>query len=65
MLSGETLYKDRKHCHDSNSAFADREQEKKVARKRLNIVSTVCLVFMVGEIIGMQIILLFCLLNSC
>ncbi|XP_062869173.1 proton-coupled zinc antiporter SLC30A8-like [Trichomycterus rosablanca] len=50
--SGETMQKDRKHCHDSSRAFEDREQEKKSARKRLYIVSAVCLVFMVGEILG-------------
>ncbi|MCJ8746369.1 hypothetical protein PDJAM_G00141090 [Pangasius djambal] len=44
--------KDSKHCHDSSRALEDREQEKKMARKRLYIVSAVCLVFMVGEILG-------------
>lgn len=52
MSKGE---KDSKHCHDSSHALEDREQEKKVARKRLYIVSTICLVFMVGEILGMAI----------
>lgn len=51
MSTGE---KDSKHCHDSNRALEDREQEKKLARKRLYIVSAVCLVFMVGEILGMS-----------
>ncbi|KAI5622784.1 hypothetical protein C0J50_17662 [Silurus asotus] len=41
-----------KHCHDSSRAYENREQEKKMARKRLYIVSAVCLVFMVGEILG-------------
>ncbi|KAI5091697.1 hypothetical protein C0J45_18903 [Silurus meridionalis] len=41
-----------KHCHDSSHAYEDRELEKKLARKRLYIVSAVCLVFMVGEILG-------------
>ncbi|XP_063041646.1 proton-coupled zinc antiporter SLC30A2-like [Engraulis encrasicolus] len=41
-----------KHCHDNSSAREDREREKKVARKRLYIVSAICLVFMIGEILG-------------
>uniref|UniRef100_A0AAY4EQ85 Proton-coupled zinc antiporter SLC30A8 n=1 Tax=Denticeps clupeoides TaxID=299321 RepID=A0AAY4EQ85_9TELE len=41
-----------KHCHDNSRAQEDREREKKVARKRLYIVSAVCLVFMIGEILG-------------
>ncbi|XP_047664061.1 zinc transporter 4 isoform X4 [Tachysurus fulvidraco] len=49
MSSGE---KDSKHCHDSSRALEEREKEKKLARKRLYIVSAVCLVFMVGEILG-------------
>lgn len=49
MFNGE---KDSKHCHDSSHAIEEREQEKKLARKRLYIVSAVCLVFMVGEILG-------------
>ncbi|XP_073788041.1 proton-coupled zinc antiporter SLC30A8 isoform X1 [Danio rerio] len=44
--------KDGKHCHDNNRALEDREREKKIAKKRLYIVSAVCLVFMVGEILG-------------
>uniref|UniRef100_A0AAR2JI66 Proton-coupled zinc antiporter SLC30A8 n=1 Tax=Pygocentrus nattereri TaxID=42514 RepID=A0AAR2JI66_PYGNA len=40
------------HCHDSSRALEDREREKKLARKRLYIVSAVCLIFMVGEILG-------------
>ncbi len=40
------------HCHDNNHALEDREREKKLAKKRLYIVSAVCLVFMVGEILG-------------
>ncbi|XP_072532391.1 probable proton-coupled zinc antiporter SLC30A3 isoform X3 [Salminus brasiliensis] len=48
----ETVQKDNKHCHDSSRALEDREREKKLARKRLYIVSAVCLVFMVGEILG-------------
>ncbi|KAG5264972.1 hypothetical protein AALO_G00260010 [Alosa alosa] len=40
------------HCHDNSRAQEDRESEKKVARKRLYIVSVVCLVFMIGEILG-------------
>ncbi|XP_024920850.1 zinc transporter 8 [Cynoglossus semilaevis] len=43
---------DVKHCHDNSHAQADREQEKKIARKRLCVVSVVCVVFMVGEILG-------------
>ncbi|XP_031442317.1 zinc transporter 8 [Clupea harengus] len=41
-----------KHCHDNSHAQEEREREKKVARKRLYIVSAVCLVFMIGEILG-------------
>uniref|UniRef100_W5LPJ0 Proton-coupled zinc antiporter SLC30A8 n=1 Tax=Astyanax mexicanus TaxID=7994 RepID=W5LPJ0_ASTMX len=52
VSSGDMVLKDSKHCHDSSHAFEDREKEKKVARKRLYIVSVVCLVFMVGEILG-------------
>uniref|UniRef100_A0A8B9LW88 Proton-coupled zinc antiporter SLC30A8 n=1 Tax=Astyanax mexicanus TaxID=7994 RepID=A0A8B9LW88_ASTMX len=52
VSSGDMVLKDSKHCHDSSRAFEDREKEKKVARKRLYIVSVVCLVFMVGEILG-------------
>ncbi|MBN3299881.1 ZNT8 protein, partial [Amia calva] len=40
------------HCHDNSRALEDREREKKQARKRLYIVSVVCLVFMIGEIVG-------------
>ncbi|XP_073714448.1 uncharacterized protein slc30a8 [Misgurnus anguillicaudatus] len=50
MSSGEM--KDVKHCHDNSRAMEDREREKKLAKKRLYIVSVVCLVFMVGEILG-------------
>ncbi|XP_016138043.1 zinc transporter 8-like [Sinocyclocheilus grahami] len=50
MSSGEM--KDSKHCHDNSRALEDREREKKLAKKRLYIVSVVCLVFMVGEILG-------------
>ncbi|XP_037391261.1 zinc transporter 8 isoform X3 [Pygocentrus nattereri] len=49
---GETVQNDYKHCHDSSRALEDREREKKLARKRLYIVSAVCLIFMVGEILG-------------
>ncbi|XP_068566731.1 proton-coupled zinc antiporter SLC30A8 [Cebidichthys violaceus] len=41
-----------KHCHDNSHAQEDRDREKKVARRRLCMVSVICLVFMVGEIIG-------------
>ncbi|XP_022603002.1 zinc transporter 8 [Seriola dumerili] len=41
-----------KHCHDNSRAQEDREREKKVARKRLYVVSVVCLIFMIGEILG-------------
>uniref|UniRef100_A0A8C2KZR2 Proton-coupled zinc antiporter SLC30A8 n=1 Tax=Cyprinus carpio TaxID=7962 RepID=A0A8C2KZR2_CYPCA len=44
--------RDSKHCHDNSRALEDREREKKLAKKRLYIVSVVCLVFMVGEILG-------------
>ncbi|KAJ8267670.1 hypothetical protein COCON_G00128420 [Conger conger] len=40
------------HCHDNSHALEDREREKQQARKRLYIVSIICLVFMVGEILG-------------
>lgn len=41
-----------KHCHDNSHAQEDRETEKKVARKRLYVVSVICLIFMIGEILG-------------
>uniref|UniRef100_A0A3P8TUR7 Proton-coupled zinc antiporter SLC30A8 n=1 Tax=Amphiprion percula TaxID=161767 RepID=A0A3P8TUR7_AMPPE len=41
-----------KHCHDNSHAQQDREMEKKSARKRLYLVSVICLVFMIGEILG-------------
>ncbi|XP_053190421.1 proton-coupled zinc antiporter SLC30A8 [Scomber japonicus] len=41
-----------KHCHDNSRAQEDREREKKTARKRLYVVSVVCLIFMIGEILG-------------
>ncbi|KAM4630263.1 proton-coupled zinc antiporter SLC30A2 [Polymixia lowei] len=54
--SQEALQKDSigsiSHCHDNSHAQADREEEKKVARKRLYVVSAICLVFMIGEILG-------------
>ncbi|XP_029023300.1 proton-coupled zinc antiporter SLC30A8 isoform X1 [Betta splendens] len=40
------------HCHDNSHAQEDREREKQVARKRLYVVSVICLVFMVGETTG-------------
>uniref|UniRef100_A0A665U682 Proton-coupled zinc antiporter SLC30A8 n=1 Tax=Echeneis naucrates TaxID=173247 RepID=A0A665U682_ECHNA len=41
-----------KHCHDNSHAQEDREREKRVARKRLYVVSVICLVFMIGEVLG-------------
>ncbi|CAJ1083195.1 zinc transporter 2-like [Xyrichtys novacula] len=41
-----------KHCHDNSHAQADREGEKKQARRRLYLVSVICLIFMIGEILG-------------
>ncbi|XP_041664022.1 zinc transporter 2-like [Cheilinus undulatus] len=41
-----------KHCHDNSHAEADREGEKKHARMRLYLVSVICLIFMIGEILG-------------
>nr|XP_046274565.1 zinc transporter 8 isoform X2 [Scatophagus argus] len=41
-----------KHCHDNSHAQEDREQEKKVARKRLYVASVICLIFMIGEVLG-------------
>ncbi|XP_006635706.1 proton-coupled zinc antiporter SLC30A8 [Lepisosteus oculatus] len=43
---------DYNHCHDKSRALEDREREKKQARRRLYIVSVICLVFMIGEIAG-------------
>ncbi|XP_051519006.1 zinc transporter 2-like isoform X2 [Myxocyprinus asiaticus] len=43
---------DGKHCHDNCHIKEDRQHEKKIAKKCLYIVSAVCLVFMVGEILG-------------
>uniref|UniRef100_A0A4W6EQX5 Proton-coupled zinc antiporter SLC30A8 n=1 Tax=Lates calcarifer TaxID=8187 RepID=A0A4W6EQX5_LATCA len=56
MVTFETSHRDStggiRHCHDNSHAQEDREREKKVARKRLYVVSVVCLVFMIGEILG-------------
>ncbi|KAM9738644.1 proton-coupled zinc antiporter SLC30A8 [Menidia menidia] len=41
-----------KHCHDNSHAQDDREREKKVAKRRLYVVSVICLLFMIGEIVG-------------
>ncbi|XP_058474507.1 proton-coupled zinc antiporter SLC30A2 [Solea solea] len=41
-----------RHCHDNSHAQEDRERERKVARKRLYVVSVICLIFMIGEILG-------------
>ncbi|KAJ8409849.1 hypothetical protein AAFF_G00219080 [Aldrovandia affinis] len=43
---------DSSHCHDKSRALEDREREKRQAKKRLCIVAAICLVFMVGEILG-------------
>ncbi|XP_037549430.1 zinc transporter 2-like [Nematolebias whitei] len=48
----EELQNDVKHCHDNSRGQEERETEKKVARRRLYVVSSVCLLFMVGEIVG-------------
>ncbi|RXN00645.1 Zinc transporter 8 [Acipenser ruthenus] len=40
------------HCHDKNRASEDRKIEQKLAKQRLWIVSAVCMVFMIGEIVG-------------
>uniref|UniRef100_A0A3Q3GMB9 Proton-coupled zinc antiporter SLC30A8 n=1 Tax=Labrus bergylta TaxID=56723 RepID=A0A3Q3GMB9_9LABR len=42
-----------KHCHDNSHSQADREGEKKHARMRLYLVSVICLIFMIGEIIDL------------
>ncbi len=41
-----------KHYHDNSHAQEDREQERKVARQRLYVASVICLVFMIGEVLG-------------
>ncbi|XP_015232404.1 PREDICTED: zinc transporter 8 [Cyprinodon variegatus] len=41
-----------KHCHDNSHAQEDREKEKKGARRRLYVVSVICLLFMIGEVVG-------------
>ncbi|XP_033980953.1 zinc transporter 8-like [Trematomus bernacchii] len=41
-----------KHCHDNSRAQEDRDREKKVARRRLYVVTVICLIFMIGEILG-------------
>ncbi|CAL8396595.1 zinc transporter 8 [Gadus morhua] len=41
-----------KHCHDNSRAKEDRERERKTARERLYVVSVICLIFMIGEIVG-------------
>ncbi|XP_023667568.1 proton-coupled zinc antiporter SLC30A8 [Paramormyrops kingsleyae] len=50
----ETRQKDStiNHCHDNSRALEDREREKRQARRRLYLVSIICLLFMVGEILG-------------
>uniref|UniRef100_A0A3Q2ZWN7 Proton-coupled zinc antiporter SLC30A8 n=2 Tax=Kryptolebias marmoratus TaxID=37003 RepID=A0A3Q2ZWN7_KRYMA len=48
----EELQTDAKHCHDNSRAQEERETEKKNARRRLYVVSVVCLLFMVGEVVG-------------
>nr|XP_057903017.1 proton-coupled zinc antiporter SLC30A2 isoform X2 [Doryrhamphus excisus] len=48
----QNLTGDIKHCHDNSHAQEDREREKKIARKRLYVVSVICLIFMIGEILG-------------
>ncbi|XP_024154031.1 zinc transporter 8 [Oryzias melastigma] len=48
----EELQDSVEHCHDNSRAQEDRETEKKVAKRRLYVVSVVCLVFMVAEIVG-------------
>ncbi|CAJ1083197.1 zinc transporter 8-like [Xyrichtys novacula] len=40
------------HCHDNNHTLQDRNKEKKVVRQRLYLVSAVCLIFVIGEILG-------------
>ncbi|KAK6490863.1 zinc transporter 8-like [Huso huso] len=40
------------HCHVKNRASEDRKIEQKLAKQRLWIVSAVCMVFMIGEIVG-------------
>ncbi len=39
------------HCHGQKAAF-DESHEKFVAKKKLYIASIVCLIFMIGEVIG-------------
>ena len=41
-----------KHCHDNSHAQEDREREKKAARKQLYVASVICLIFMIGEVVG-------------
>uniref|UniRef100_A0A8C7WP57 Proton-coupled zinc antiporter SLC30A8 n=1 Tax=Oryzias sinensis TaxID=183150 RepID=A0A8C7WP57_9TELE len=48
----ERLQGGAEHCHDNSRAQEDRETEKKVAKRRLYVVSVICLVFMVAEIVG-------------
>ncbi|XP_068603690.1 proton-coupled zinc antiporter SLC30A2-like [Brachionichthys hirsutus] len=43
---------DIKHCHDNSLAHENRNKERAVARKRLYIASAICLIFMIGEILG-------------
>ncbi|MBN3277287.1 ZNT8 protein, partial [Polyodon spathula] len=40
------------HCHDKNRASEDRKIEQKLAKQRLWVVSAICMVFMIGEIVG-------------
>lgn len=52
LVSNSLSNGDVKHCHDNSHAKEDREKEKKTARKRLYVVSVICLIFMIGEILG-------------
>lgn len=43
------------HCHGAKTSACEEAVDKLVARKKLYIASAVCLVFMVGEVIGKSV----------
>lgn len=43
------------HCHGTKALACEESVDKLVAKKKLYIASAVCLVFMIGEVIGKSI----------
>ncbi|XP_068189337.1 proton-coupled zinc antiporter SLC30A2-like [Antennarius striatus] len=40
------------HCHDNNLAHEDRIKERATAKRRLYMACAICLIFMIGEVLG-------------